>query len=213
MPGEPLASSSAALARAADEAREVLERLAAEAAPALEGMVEGCVRALELGHKLLFAGNGGSAAQCQHLATELVGRFSADRVPYAAIALTTDSSFLTACANDFGYEDVFARQVEALGRPGDVLVALSTRGRSPNLLRALDAARARRIATYALSGAEGGPLAERADVAIVVPHDDPARVQEAHLFLGHLLCGAIETRLADRNGPRLPRDPGAGTGP
>lgn len=184
-----------ALARAAEEARSILARVAAEAGPALERMAEGCARALERGGKILFAGNGGSAAQCQHLATELVCRFTTDREPYAGLALTTDTSFLTACANDYDFERVFARQVEALGREGDVLVLLSTSGRSPNVLRAAEAAKARGITAYALSGGDGGPLAAAADLAITVPHRDSARIQEAHLFLGHLLCGAIERRL------------------
>ena len=188
-------ADSGALARAAEEARDLLARVAAEAGPVLERMAEGCALALERGGKILFAGNGGSAAQCQHLATELVCRFTTDREPYAAIALTTDTSFLTACANDYDFELVFARQVEALGRAGDVLLALSTSGRSPNVLRAVEAARARGVAAYALSGGDGGPLAAAADLAITVPHQDSARIQEAHLFLGHLLCGAIETRL------------------
>ena len=195
-------SSEAALAHAAREAGELFARLAAEAEDPLLRMAEGCVRALEEGCKILFAGNGGSAAQCQHLATELVCRFSNDRSPYAAIALTTDTSFLTACANDYAFEEVFARQVEALGKPGDALVALSTSGRSPNLLRAVEAAKSRGIATFVLSGGDGGPLAAAADVAIVVPHSDTARVQEAHLFLGHLLCSAIEQRVGGFREPR-----------
>lgn len=173
-------------------------------------MIDGSVEALRAGGKLLFAGNGGSAAQCQHLATELLGRFAQDRDPYAAIALTTDSSFLTACANDYGFEDVFARQVEALGRPGDVLVALSTGGTSSNVLRALETARAGGLATYGLTGARGTRLAERCDVTIVVPHADPARIQEVHLFLGHLLCAGIESRLASMASKAggKPRGPG-----
>jgi D-sedoheptulose 7-phosphate isomerase len=189
----PEPTSEPAIVRAATEAGELFARLAIEAEDPLARMMEGCV---------LFAGNGGSAAQCQHLATELVCRFSKDRVPYAAIALTTDTSFLTACANDYAFDEVFARQVEALGSAGDVLIALSTSGRSPNLLRALEAAKARGIATFALSAGDGGALARSADVAIVVPHGDAARIQEAHLFLGHLLCGAIEQRIGGFRDPR-----------
>ncbi|MCI0581525.1 MAG: SIS domain-containing protein [Chloroflexi bacterium] len=186
----------AGLDRASAELRDLLDRVAALAREPLERMIAGSVDALKAGGKLLFAGNGGSAAQCQHLATELVGRFALDRQPHAAMALTTDSSLLTACANDYGFEDVFARQVRALGRPGDVLFALSTGGRSPNVLKAVEAARALGLATYGLTGAGGAALAERCDEAIVVPHADPARIQEVHLLLGHLLCGAIERRLA-----------------
>lgn len=184
---------SGALARAAEEARELFARLAAESGPTLERMAAGCTAALAGGGKILLAGNGGSAAQCQHLATELVCRFTTDRAPYAAIALTTDTSFLTACANDYSFDQVFARQVEALGREGDVLLALSTSGASANVLRAVETARARGLTAYALSGGDGGPLAAAADLAVTVPHHDSARIQEAHLFLGHLLCGAIES--------------------
>ena len=184
------------LGRASAELRDLLDRVVTLAQGPLARMIEGSVEALRAGGKLLFAGNGGSAAQCQHLATELVGRFALDRAPHAAIALTTDSSFLTACANDYGFEDIFARQVEALGRPGDVLFALSTGGRSPNVLKAVDVARAAGLTTYGFTGAGGTRLAERCDLAILVPHGDPARIQEIHLFLGHLLCGGIERRLS-----------------
>jgi D-sedoheptulose 7-phosphate isomerase len=184
-----------AIDRATAELGEVLDRVAVLARIPLERMIAGSVDALKAGGKLLFAGNGGSAAQCQHLATELVGRFAMDRAPHAAIALTTDSSFLTACANDYGFEDVFARQVEALGRPGDVLFALSTGGRSANVLKAIEAARTASLKIYGFTGAGGTGLAERCDEAILVPHADPARIQEVHLFLGHLLCGRIEERL------------------
>lgn len=192
---EPETAPAHLLAGAAASLRELLERVAGEAGPALERMTDGCARALELGNKLLLAGNGGSAAQCQHLATELACRFTEDRIPYAALALTTDTSFLTACANDYSFEEVFARQVEALGRRGDVLLLLSTSGRSANVLGAAAAARDHGLAAYAFTGQGGGPLAAACDQAIVVPHDDPARIQEAHLFLGHLLCGGIEARL------------------
>jgi D-sedoheptulose 7-phosphate isomerase len=195
---ERAAESGSAVARALAEAvaslGEVTNALAADAVPALERIAAGCSDALEGGHKILFAGNGGSAAQCQHLATELTCRFTDDRIAYAAIALTTDTSFLTACANDYSFDDVFARQVEAIGQRGDALILLSTSGRSENVVRAARAARERGIATFALTG-RGGPLAEACDAAIAVPSDDSARIQEAHLLLGHLLCGAIESRI------------------
>ena len=190
-------TAAPAIDQAAAGLRDLLERVADLARDPLERMIAGSVHALRGGGKLLFAGNGGSAAQCQHLATELVGRFALDRAPHAAIALTTDSSFLTACANDYGFVDVFARQVEALGQPGDVLFALSTGGRSPNVLKAIEAARTGGLKIYGLTGAGGTGLAERCDEAILVPHPDPARIQEVHLFLGHLLCGGIEERLAE----------------
>jgi D-sedoheptulose 7-phosphate isomerase len=187
------------LASAARELGDLIERVAGESGETLQRMVDGCVQALQTGNKILFAGNGGSAAQCQHLATELVVRFAVNRRPHAAIALTTDTSLLTACSNDFGFETAFARQVEALGRPDDVLVVLSTGGRSPNVLRALEAARRGGLTAYGLTGANGVQLAERCDAAIFVPHADPARIQEVHLFLGHLLCGAIEKRLVSQS--------------
>lgn len=197
-PTQPAAAggeTAQALAAAVASLGEVTRALAAEAGPALERVANGCVEALDGGHKLMLAGNGGSAAQCQHFATELTCRFTADRRPYAAIALTTDTSFLTACANDYSFDDVFARQVEALGRPGDALLLLSTSGRSQNVIRAARAARERGIATFAFTGRGGTELAGSCDVAIAVPSDDSARIQEAHLLLGHILCGGIEARL------------------
>jgi D-sedoheptulose 7-phosphate isomerase len=184
-----------ALADAVDSLGEVTRAVAAEAGPALERVANGCAAALAGGHKLMLAGNGGSAAQCQHIATELTCRFTGDRIAYAAIALTTDTSFLTACANDYSFDDVFARQVEALGRPGDALLLLSTSGKSENVVRAARVARERGIATFAFTGRGGGALSESCDVAIAIPSDDSARIQEAHLLLGHLLCGAIEARI------------------
>jgi phosphoheptose isomerase len=151
-----------ALAEAVASLGEVTSALAADAGPALEEIAAGCAAALENGHKILFAGNGGSAAQCQHFATELTCRFTDDRVPYAAIALTTDTSFLTACANDYSFDDVFARQVEAIGQPGDALVLLSTSGRSENVIRAARAAGARAHSLRLDRGTAGRlPLAVR----------------------------------------------------
>jgi D-sedoheptulose 7-phosphate isomerase len=184
-----------ALAAAAANLGALAQALAAKAGPALERIAAGCADAIARGDKLMLAGNGGSAAQCQHFATELTCRFTADRRPYAAVALTTDTSFLTAYANDYSFDDVFARQVEAVGRRGDALLLLSTSGRSENVVRAARAASEREISTFAFTGGDGGPLAEACDVAIVVPSDDSAHIQEAHLFLGHLLCGAIESRV------------------
>ncbi|HUP00047.1 MAG TPA: SIS domain-containing protein [Gemmatimonadota bacterium] len=183
------------LSGAISELQALLTSLAPVAGPTLDRMCEGCARALERGGKLMLAGNGGSAAQCQHLAAELTCRFSADRAAYAAIALTTDTSFLTACANDYTFEHVFARQVEALGRRGDILMLLSTGGRSPNVLRAAGAGRERGIEVYAFTGESGSELAALCDEAILVPSGHPARIQEAHLLLGHQLCAGIESRL------------------
>jgi len=150
---------------------------------------------LEQGGKLLFFGNGGSAAQAQHIAAELVVRYKLDRAPIAAIALTADSSTLTACANDLGFEALFARQIAALGRPGDVAVDLSTSGRSPNILEGLRRARADGLKTVGLTGASAGEIAALCDAAIAVPSAITARVQEMHVMIGHLLCLALESHL------------------
>src|SRR5215510_15209309 len=143
--------------------------------------------------KLLLCGNGGSAADCQHMAAEFVGRFSKelDRRALPTIALTTDTSFLTAFGNDFGFEGIFQRQVEALGSPGDVLIAISTSGNSPNVIRAVEAAKKRSISTIALTG-NGGRLSTMADIPIAVPSADTQYIQEAHLAVEHTLCELVE---------------------
>ncbi|HLO93999.1 MAG TPA: D-sedoheptulose 7-phosphate isomerase [Burkholderiaceae bacterium] len=150
---------------------------------------------LRSGHKLLFFGNGGSAADCQHLAAELSGRFQRERRPLAALALTTDSSVLTCVANDYGYDEVFARQVAALGRAGDCAIGISTSGKSRNVLRALAVARSGGLHTVGLSGRDGGYMPSFCDQCVVVPHEDTARIQEAHIFIGHALCAQIELSL------------------
>jgi D-sedoheptulose 7-phosphate isomerase len=151
--------------------------------------------AVRAGGKLLLFGNGGSAADAQHIAAELVIRYQTNRPAIAAIALTTDTSALTAGANDYGFDAVFSRQIEALGRPGDVAVGISTSGRSPNVLAGLREARARQLLTTALTGAEGTGLQELCDVVIAVPSRVTARIQELHILLGHMLCKALEQRL------------------
>jgi D-sedoheptulose 7-phosphate isomerase len=166
-----------------------------ECLPAIERTADVLVAAIRAGRTVLFCGNGGSAADAQHLAAELVGRFEAERRAYAAIALTTDTSALTALGNDYGFERVFARQVEALARPGDVLVALSTSGNSPNVLAAADTARARGCVTIGLTGGDGGALATRCDHAIVVPSGRTSRIQEAHITIGHAWCAVIDAAL------------------
>lgn len=151
--------------------------------------------ALARGGRLLFCGNGGSASDSLHLAAEFNGRLAAERRPLAALALPADCATLTAIANDYGYEQVFARPLLALGRPGDCLVTLSTSGNSPNVLLALEAARECGLRSVALLGRDGGRAATLADVAVVVPHQDSARIQEAHIFIGHTWCGQIERSL------------------
>jgi D-sedoheptulose 7-phosphate isomerase len=157
-------------------------------------LAEAAISVLRAGGKLLLCGNGGSAADAQHIATEFTVRFETTRRGLAAIALTTDSSAITAASNDLGYEQVFARQVEALGRPGDMLIGITTSGRSPNVSAALVAARAGGLVTACLTGRDGGEIVERglADHCIVVPSDITAHIQEVHIFLGHLVCAAAD---------------------
>ncbi len=153
------------------------------------------VKALESGGKVMFCGNGGSAADSQHLAAELMGKYLRDRSPLAAMALTVDTSALTAIGNDYGFAKVFSRQVEGVGRSGDVLVGLSTSGRSANVVQAAQAARERGIAVVALTGQDGGELAQQADVAICVPAARADRIQEMHIAAGHMICEMVEGAL------------------
>ena len=165
-------------------------------APAVDQLAQRLAAVLRQGGKLLWCGNGGSAADCQHLAAEFVVRFERTRPGLAAIALTTDTSILTASANDFGYEQVFARQVEALARPGDALIAISTSGTSPSVVNAVRAARAGGIQTIGLTGGTGGLLPELCEVCLTVPSARTARIQEVHLLIGHTLCGLVDEALA-----------------
>ena len=158
-------------------------------------LVDVCTTSLKQGGKILFFGNGGSAADCQHLATELTIRYKTDRAPIAAVALTTDSSALTACGNDLGFDQLFARQIQAIGRPGDVALAISTSGQSPNILEGLKAASAERLIPTGLSGKGGGQMVGLADPLLIVPSDTTARIQEMHITLGQMLCGALEIEL------------------
>jgi D-sedoheptulose 7-phosphate isomerase len=147
---------------------------------------------LQSGGKILFCGNGGSAADAQHLAAEFVGHFIIDRHALAAIALTTDSSILTAVGNDYGFEQVFSRQIQALGRPGDVAIGISTSGKSPNVIAAMQEARKLGLKTIGFSGKDGGALAKCVDVPIVVGSTNTARIQECHITIGHLICELAE---------------------
>jgi D-sedoheptulose 7-phosphate isomerase len=160
------------------------------------------VAALRSGNKLLIAGNGGSAADAQHIAAEIVGRYKQDRPAWAAIALTTDTSALTAIANDYGFEQVFARQVEGLGRRGDVLLALSTSGRSPNIVAALRSARARGLITVGFTGSKGEALRTDCDHLYVAPSDDTAIIQQIHLAIAHGICDQIEQTMMREGAPK-----------
>jgi D-sedoheptulose 7-phosphate isomerase len=162
---------------------------------AVDNAAETIVHALRNGNKALLCGNGGSAADAQHFAAELVGRFERDRKALPAIALTTDNSIVTAVANDFGFETIFSRQVEALARPGDVLVGISTSGTSKNVIRAVEAARALGVKSIGLLGRDGGELATLVEIPVVVPHSVTARIQEAHIFLIHYWCSVVEQNL------------------
>jgi phosphoheptose isomerase len=155
------------------------------------------------GGRVLAVGNGGSAAQAQHLTAELVGRYYCDRVPLSAICLHADTSSLTAIANDYGLEQAFARQVQAHGRPGDVLVALSTSGRSENVLEAARAAREAGIETWALTGPQPNPLAAQADETVAFPCPSTATVQELHMVALHVICAAVDREVVARGGARL----------
>ena len=154
--------------------------------------------ALATGHKVLLAGNGGSAGDAQHLAGEFLSRLNYDRAPVAAIALTTDTSVLTAIGNDYGYEHVFERQVRGLGRPGDVLIAISTSGRSPNILNALKAARAGNLVAIGFTGKSGGEMAAHCDLSLHAPAESTPLIQQLHITVGHIVCGLVEERLFPR---------------
>lgn len=153
------------------------------------------IQAYKNGKKTMFAGNGGSAADAQHLAGELVARFYFDRPGIPSIALTTDSSVLTAIGNDYGYEKLFSRQVQAMGTAGDVFIGLSTSGNSPNILSALDTCKEKGILSIGLTGMTGGKMAEKCDICIKVPSNDTPRIQESHILIGHILCCTIEQEL------------------
>lgn len=178
---------------------QVVETTALELAPQLARCAELLATALADGRKILIAGNGGSAADAQHFAAELVGRFLRERRALPAIALTTDSSILTAVANDYGFEQVFARQVEALASPGDVVIGISTSGNSANILAALASARQRGCPTVALLGRDGGAIAARVDLSLIVGCTETPHIQEMHVTIIHLLCKLIEAQLFDQS--------------
>lgn len=183
-----------------DKALVNFQRMAADALlrSQITQAVDVCVSALQAGNKILFAGNGGSAADAQHWAGELVSRFNYDRPGLAAIALTTDSSIITAIGNDYGYDYTFARQVEAVGQKGDVFVAISTSGRSKNIMRAVDAADGKGIHVIGFTGEGGGDMGDRCEVCFRIPSNETPRIQEGHEFIGHLLCALIESEMFPR---------------
>ena len=162
---------------------------------AIESAAIECIAAFGSGNKLLFAGNGGSAADAQHMAGEFVSRFAFDRPGLPAIALTTDTSILTAIGNDYGYERLFSRQIQALGNPGDLFIAYSTSGKSRNILLALEEAKNKGIKCIGLTGNQGGKMKELCDYLFEVPSSSTPKIQEGHLVLGHILCGLIEEKI------------------
>jgi D-sedoheptulose 7-phosphate isomerase len=190
------------------ESAEVKRRVADQSAEAIVAAAGVIVETFRAGGKVLLCGNGGSAADCQHMAAELVSRLTSDfvRPGLPAVALTTDTSFLTAFANDCGFEGIFARQVQALGRPGDLLIGISTSGSSPNVIQAVEAARTAGMRTVTLTG-EGGSLAGLADVAIAIPSANTQYIQEAHLTVEHILCDLVERCLFEEHGDKIESRP------
>jgi D-sedoheptulose 7-phosphate isomerase len=181
--------------------REVLDAAIADPAftATVAAIADRVAAAIAAGPKVMFIGNGGSAADAQHLAGELVSRFYYDRPAAAAIALTTDTSVLTAIGNDYGYDRVFERQVHGLGRPGDVLIAISTSGRSPNILKALAAAQATGVVAVGFTGNSGGDMVTLCDLCLRVPADSTPLIQQLHIVAGHIVCALVEERLFPRN--------------
>ena len=191
---------TAAVRQQIEESRRGFDNLLADESvmEVVAQVAELCTDTIRSGGKVMFAGNGGSAADAQHLAGEFVSRFNFDRPGIAGLALTTDTSVLTAIGNDYGYEQVFSRQVQALGRPGDVLVGITTSGQSPNILRAFSQARSSGVRTVGMSGAKGGALREVCDYCIIVPERPTPRVQELHIAIGHTICALIEESMFRR---------------
>ena len=185
------------------DSAEVKLRFAEQFAPRIEAVARRMAETLRKGGKILFFGNGGSAADAQHLAAEFVNRFLRDRGALTAVALTTDTSALTSIGNDLGFDQIFSRQVEALGRPGDLVVAISTSGNSPNVLRGVEAARRLGCGTVGLTGGSGGLLANAVDEAFIVPSAETPRIQETHITLGHALCALVDELLTPGPGAEV----------
>ena len=182
------------------QTRQLMDALLEDSAllESVEQAARACIQSLKNGGKILLAGNGGSAADAQHIAGELVSRFLFDRPGLPAVALTTDTSILTAIGNDYGYERLFARQIQALGRSGDVFIAYSTSGNSPNICVALQEAQAQGVRTIGMTGNRKGGMNAHCDYLIEVPSSETPKIQEGHLVLGHILCGLIEAALFER---------------
>lgn len=161
----------------------------------IEDVCKRCVAVYRSGHKTILAGNGGSAADAQHIAAELVGRYGFDRPSLPSLALTTDTSNLTAIGNDYGYDKVFSRQLEGMGQEGDLFIGISTSGNSVNIINAFLSAKEKGITTVALVGRDGGKMAQMADIAIIVPSNDTPRIQESHILIGHIICDIIEKEI------------------
>ena len=178
-----------------DQHEAALDATRKELAEPFARLVAVCTASIRSGNKLVLFGNGGSAADCQHLATELAVRYITDRPPIAAIALSTDTSMLTAIGNDWSFDDLFSRQVEAIGNHGDVAIAISTSGKSENVLRGLAMAKEKGLVPTGLSGKGGGGMSDLCDPFLLVPSDITSRIQEMHITLGHMLCGALEQEL------------------
>ena len=192
-----------ALKRIVEDSIRAHERLLAESLGSLAEIAEVLANALRTGHKILFCGNGGSAADAQHVAAELVGRFAIERDPYPALALTTDTSILTAVGNDWDFKDVFARQVRAHARTGDIVVGISTSGRSPNVVRALEAAREKGAFGISFTGRNGGPIAKAARLSFKAPEAATPRIQELHILAWHGICEIVEAALHAERAPGL----------
>jgi D-sedoheptulose 7-phosphate isomerase len=191
-------SSTDEIRRQLQESARVKQAFSDQLIERIAQFAEKSAAALRAGGKIVFFGNGGSAADALHLAAELVVKLRADRPGLAALALTTNPSVLTAAGNDYGFEHIFARQIESLVAPQDVLVALSTSGQSPNILRGVEAGRARGAYLVALTGETGGALAPKVDLLLNVPSHDPQRIQEAHITIGHIACSLIEQLAAPK---------------
>jgi D-sedoheptulose 7-phosphate isomerase len=183
------------------ESSEVKTRFLKENLSGLLNLIQGVSRVFEAGNKLFFFGNGGSAADAQHLAAEFVNRYIIDRPPLPAIALTTDASILTSISNDVSFDEIFAKQIRALGRAGDMAIGISTTGNSPNVVKAFDVAKEMGLKTVALTGNDGGKLAKIADISLIVTSTSTPRIQETHILIGHILCEMVEHQLFFKTTP------------